>query len=109
RADDSNGNDLVKIADEFVSGQPAFGRMVDCWRAHDSFVAARLMHALENDSSSGKETRLADLVEMARDFQNGRDDKAGERFHVSVLDVDVTGLIDIFAASRNQPMSKGLV
>jgi hypothetical protein len=109
RADDPNGNDLVKIADEFGFCQPVVGRMVDCWRAHDSLVAARLMHVPENGSSSGKETCLADLVDVARDFQNDRGDHAGERFHVSVLDVDVTGLLDIFAASRNQPLSKGLV
>ena len=109
RADDPKGNDLVKIAKEFGCRQPVLGRMVDWWRAHDSFVATRLMHVLENGSSSGKETRLGDLVEMARDFQKGRGDNVGERFHVSVLDVDVTGLIDIVAASTNQPMSKGLV
>jgi type I restriction-modification system DNA methylase subunit len=108
RADDPGGNELLKIADEFGSRRPAFGRLVGCWRAHDSFVAARLMHALENGSSSGKETPLADLVEMARDFQKGGGFKNDERFHVSVLDVDATGLIDIVAASRNKPMSKGL-
>lgn len=108
RADDPGGNDLVKIADEFGSRRPAFGRLVGCWRAHDSFVVARLMHALENGSSSSKETPLADLVDMARDFHKDGAVKNGKRLHVSVLDVDATGLIDIIAASRNQPMSKGL-
>jgi hypothetical protein len=108
RADDPSGNDLVKIADEFATIRPGDGRLVGCWRKHESFVAGRLMHALANDTSADKQTPLADLVEMARDFQKDSGTKAGEHFHVSVLDVDETGLIDIVAASKNQPMSKGL-
>jgi type I restriction-modification system DNA methylase subunit len=108
RAADPAGNDLVKIADEFGAGRPAFGRLVGCWRVHDSFVATRLMHALDNGSLSDKETPLADLVDMVRDFQKDAGVQNEERFHVSVLHVDATGLIDIVAASRNQPMSKGL-
>lgn len=108
RADDLLGNDLVKIADEFGTSRPSVGRLVGGWRKHDALVPARLMHAIENGVASGKTTRLADLVEMARDFQKGAGDKVGGHFHVSVLDVDVTGLVDIIAASKNQPMSKGL-
>jgi type I restriction-modification system DNA methylase subunit len=108
RADDPSGNDLVRIADEFSASRPSVGRLVGCWRKHDSFVAARLMHALENGTSSGKQTPLADLVKMVRDFHKGTGAKTGESFHVSVLDVDATGLIDIVAANSNQPMSKGL-
>ena len=108
RADDPNGNDLVKIADEFGTGSPMVGRSVGCWRKHESFVAARLIHAAENGASLGRKTPLAEMVEMARDFQRESDVKDGERYHISVLDVDATGLIDIVAASKNQPMSKGL-
>jgi hypothetical protein len=108
RADDPEGNDLLKIADEFGSQSPALGRLVDRWRAHDSFVVARLMHLSDNGASSDKETRLADLVDIAREFQPARSSKTVERFHVSVLDVDETGLIDIIAASKNEPLSKGL-
>lgn len=108
RADDQSGNDLVKIADEFGTSHPNVGRLTGWWRKHESFIAARLMHALENGTSAGKQTPLADLVEIVRDFQRDTRVKAGERFHVSVLDVDATGLIDIIAASKNQPMSKGL-
>lgn len=108
RADDPNGNDLVKIAQEFATKNPTLGIPVECWRRHESFVATRLMQAFENGITSDKKTLLADLVEMVRDFQKDSGMKAGERFHVSVLDVDETGLIDIVAASRNQPISKGL-
>lgn len=108
RADDPRGNDLIKIADEFGTNRPSVGRLVGCWRKHESFVAARLLHALENGTSAHKQTLLADLVEVARDFQKDSGVKTGKHFHVSVLDVDETGLIDILAASKNQPMSKGL-
>lgn len=104
RGDDPKGNDLLKIADEFGADAPVFGRTVDCWRAQDSFIAARMMHMPEE--SSGKQMPLADLVKMVRDFKNGSG--TWERFHVSVLDVDATGLIDMIAASRNKPISKGL-
>jgi hypothetical protein len=109
RADDPGGNDLEKIAEEFGSRRPAVGRLVECWRKHDSFVATRLIHqAIRNGKASAVLTPLADLVEMSRDFQKSFVPKNEERFHVSVLDVDSTGLIDIVAASKNQPMSKGL-
>ncbi len=108
RADDPKGNDLLKIAEEFGTVHPVLGRKVSCWRMHDSFVAARLMHLLDNGPSSSKETRLSDLVEIVRDFGNSPSEEVGESFHVSVLDVDSTGLIDIVAASKNHPMSKGL-
>jgi hypothetical protein len=108
RADNPDGNDLMKIADEFGASHPTLGRLAGCWRTHESFVVPRLMHALENSTTSHKQTLLADLVEMVRDFQKGSAAMAQKRFHVSVLDVDATGLIDIIAASTNQPKSKGL-
>ncbi len=104
RADDPKGNDLLKIRDEFGGDTQSLGRLVDCWRTHDSFVAARMMHVVEESSS--KTRPLADLVKMVREFKNGC--TTGEGFHVSVLDVDATGLIDVIAATRNEPMSKGL-
>jgi type I restriction-modification system DNA methylase subunit len=106
RADDPAGNDLLKIAEEFGSDEPTLGRLAGCWRTHESFVAARLIHAQETGHSSHERTPLADLASMVRDFQKGA--AAEPSFHVSVLDVDATGLIDIVAASRNQPMSRGL-
>jgi len=108
RDDDPKGNDLAKIAGEFASGRPVLGRSVGCWRTHDSFGTTRLVHASDKGASSGKGTCLADLVETVREVTEVRSDKAGERFHVSVLDVDPTGLVDIVAAGRNRPISKGL-
>lgn len=108
RADDPHGNDLLQVAKEFGSRHPILGRMVGCWRTHDSFVAAKLMHFVEQGTPSDRESSLVDLVRMIRDFKNGDGGAATERFHVSVLDVDSTGLIDIIAASKNEPLSKGL-
>ena len=108
RADDPKGNDLVKIVDDFRSATPSLGRLVGCWRIHDSFVAAKLSHALLCCPASVTERSLSESVEMVREFNNHWERNGSERFHVSVLDVDSTGLIDIISASRNQPMSKGL-
>ncbi len=105
RADDTEGNDLQKIADEFGSRHLTLGRLVGCWRDHESLVAARLLHT-PTDSLPSTGTLLSDLVEMVRSFESRH--AGAEKFHVSVLDVDATGLIDIISARRNQPMSKGL-
>ena len=91
RADDPSGNDLLTIAEEFGSDTPTVGRLVESWRNHESFAVARLIHTLENGTSSHKQTPLAKLVEMVRNFQTGAGTKARSCFHVSVLDVDATG------------------
>jgi type I restriction enzyme M protein len=103
RGDDPEGNDLIKIAAEYGTDAPVLGRVVECWRTHDSFIAAKMMHV--EGESSGKTTPLSELVKMMRDFKQSHG--TGDRFHVSVLDVDATGLIDMIAASTNEPMSRG--
>jgi hypothetical protein len=108
RAKDPEGNDLAQIAQEFGASAPLVGRTAANWREHDSLIATRMMHSAERESPRLKETRLPDLVKVVRDFANGDAHAAEPRFHVSVLDVDSTGMIDIIAASSNEPMSKGL-
>lgn len=108
RADDPQGNQLLAIADEFASSPPRLGRYVACWREHDAFVAAKLMHASENRPSPTATTLLCDVVEMVRVFQADHACAVGERFHVSVLDVDGTGQIDVVSASKNRPLTRGL-
>jgi hypothetical protein len=107
RADDPNGNDLSAVAREFGSQNTSVGCVVKCWRAHESLVPARLMHAHTNGQRSSEEARLCDLVRVTREFTGKPGDRAGS-YHISVLDVDETGLIDVIAASRNQPLSKGM-
>lgn len=107
RIADPAGSDLAQIALEFGKPKPTIGERVGCWREHDSFAVARIMHAAKNRASS-HERRLSELVDMVRQFENDKREPES-RFHVSILDVDQTGLIDIIAASRNQPTSKGLV
>jgi hypothetical protein len=112
RADDPRGNDLIKIAEEFGKQRTAFGRNVECWRTHESLAPARLLHGTgaygQAAVFSPARRLLSDLVAMLRDYQDARDDDSPEKFHVSVLDVDATGLLDVVAAAKNQPMSKGL-
>jgi hypothetical protein len=112
RADDPHGNDLIKIATEFGGEKPAFGQVVESWRDHESLAPARLLHGKETyrqaTASSSTGTLLAELVAMIRDYQDAREGDSSEKFHVSVLDVDATGLLDIVAAAKNQPRSKGL-
>jgi len=108
RADDPEGNDLIGIAEEFGSDCPVLGRLADCWRFHESLVPARLMHAADKEGASTSGTRLSDLAEMVRDFARAPEGGTPQAFHVSVLDVDAMGLLDIVSASRNKPLSRGL-
>jgi hypothetical protein len=45
---------------------------------------------------------------MVRVSQNGEFGSGGA-LHISVLDVDATGLIDVIAATNNKPLTKGLL
>jgi type I restriction-modification system DNA methylase subunit len=108
RGDDLKGNDLIAIAEEFGAENPGLGQVVGCWRDHESLIAARLMHTAANGDSGIAQRPLSDAVKMIREFDNGGHEGC-ERFHISVLDVDATGLIDIIAATKNKPITKGLV
>lgn len=106
RADDPKGNDLVAIANEFGGPEPKVGHIAACWRQHESLAPARLLHSKSNGhAASGKVLR--EMAAQCRDFRDHSQD-GQQSYHISILDVDETGLIDIIAASRNEPMSKGL-
>jgi hypothetical protein len=106
RGIDEAGNDLVRIAREFRDQVPAEGRNVGCWREHDSLCVPELMHSREDTGDSGKLSALGEHVSVVREYA---DTPEGDGcYHVSVLDVDETGLINVIAASRNRPTTKGV-
>ncbi len=108
RADDPNGNELIAIRNEFGSKSPAkFGGVVDGWRNQSTLMPARLLHASGNESKL-KTSPLVDLVSMPRDFAMKAKGDDICNYHISILDVDNTGLVDIVAATKNDPVSKGI-
>ena len=106
RANDPCGNDLENIAEDFSATEKKHGRIVECWREHETLAPAKLLHS-GTVRVSVDALPLGDLVEMRRDFRDKPRDPVGS-FHISVLDVDESGLVDVVAATRNQPMSRGL-
>jgi len=107
RADDPNGNDLIEISNEFASSSFSRGKEVGSWRSTTSFMPTRLLHLQNGQSKKTKTVILSTVVDAVRvsvDVPQKKEDS----YHISILDVDETGLIDVIAASQNEPVSKGL-
>ncbi len=109
RAADKAGNDLFEISEEFLSDAPRFGRLVDDWKGHENLRLAAAAQELEsNGNHPERGPRIADVARVVRVFAPIQPVTSGRRFHVSILDVDETGLVDLLAASHNRPASRGL-
>ena len=105
RVADPAGNDLLEIAADFARRSPSFGTCVSNWRDFDRLAPSRLFAA--QDRSPSRHERLREFAEGVRSISS-LNASSTARFHVSVLDVDATGLIDIVSASKNQPATPGL-
>ena len=104
RISDPAGNDLTQIASEFSGERTEVSSRHKNWRTYSQLSPASL--STRADSLSQGRTRLGELVSIVKTF---RSHQIGEdHFHVSILDVDETGLIDIIAASRNNPITRSV-
>jgi hypothetical protein len=91
RVPDPAGNDLIRIADAFEVPPPA--AMPD-WTQH-----ARLLDgALRRAPATGR--TVGDVALLLSAVASGRAD-----LHVSILDVDTTGLLDLAACASHTPTS----
>lgn len=103
RVVDPEGNDLHGIAEEYSAGDWKHLARVRDWRAAAGAGASRALV----DSGSELPSSLRDFAEPVR--SRAREVSEGVRgFHISVLDVDATGLIEVIAASNNKPASRGI-
>ena len=101
RVADPAGNDLATISDDYLYGRELKGRWLTGWRTVERLMPTLL---LSNDSAwSGRATPLSRLARLRRERGVGIRRAEGDWYHVSVLDVDGTGVIDIAAASANEP------
>ncbi len=98
RVDDGSPNDLARFVDAVLSDTPTDGlARLDDWRG----AATLQPGALALTRTSG--TPLPELATVIRRFGPAGD------FHVSVLDVDAFGALDVVQARANDPTSKPLV
>lgn len=107
RAEDPRGNDLLGISDDYLERKEECGQWVSDWREVDRLMPMMLLHK----STTGPGCRGTPLSSMARIEQTrGQRVESDQRpwYHVSVVDVDDTGLIDVNAASRNRPVTPPL-
>jgi hypothetical protein len=101
---DVRGNDLDKIARDYTEALPKIGKRSDDWRDCLRLSAASLTH--RPSATSFETQQLVELCEFVRRSAVASADEGD--FHLSVLDVDDTGLIDVVAASFNRPISSAL-
>ena len=101
RVSDPAGNDLAAILNDYLCGQERKGRWLKGWRTAERLMPTLL---LSNDSApSGGTKPLSHLARLRRERGVGVHRANGDWHHVSVLDVDGTGVIDIAATSTNEP------
>jgi hypothetical protein len=108
RVVDPVGNDLVGIASGWLAKSPELGRSVTSWREHPRLVIPQLIHGSSETPNGYAGSKLRELVESVRGPLIKSRDWEGPRLHISVLDIDETGLIDVVAASRNEPVTPPL-
>ncbi len=105
RIADPRGNDLVEIARDFCSKSYSLGTRLGNWRRYHRLSPSGFFADGASAQPNGRPVR--DVAEPVR--QPAARWSTDPSFHVSVLDVDQTGLIDIVSASRNRPATPGLL
>lgn len=108
RAPDARGNDLSLISDDFLQGNARAGVRVDSWRSFERLIPAAICHVGSPTAKSKGWRQLGSLVDPIKKFQSVPRVSKGRHLHVSVLDIDETGLIDVIGASKNRPVSRVL-
>ncbi len=110
RIRDVCGNDLIAIARDFLGGKADKGALVDSWRSLDRLVPAAICHtgSAKGGGAEQYSAPLRHFVQVLRDFESINPNSGSQHFHISVLDVDETGLINIIAAAENKPVTRGL-
>jgi len=109
RIPDVYGNDLIAIARDFLGGKADSGVLVDSWRSLDRLVPAAICHTgSANGVDAEQSAPLRHFVQVVRDFEAINPNSGSQHFHISVLDVDETGLINIIGAAENTPVTRGL-
>ncbi|MBI2900276.1 MAG: SAM-dependent DNA methyltransferase [Planctomycetes bacterium] len=109
RIPDPAGNDLAAISREFCSGRGERGLWTVPWRQVRSHSPSWLLHHSRNGSGQDRAVQAGDMASLVREF-SAPGAATGSRplphYHISVLDVDETGLIDLRSVRANRPVSR---
>ena len=108
RAADPNGNELLPIAREFASHKEAIGHFGRDWHEADRLTFGELRTAGKITDSDVSRIQLNRLVSSVRESTKVVAIDGANTFHVSILDVDDTGLINVVAAAKNRPVTTAL-
>jgi|GEM_PF-2760038 len=108
RVSDPSGNQLVEIANEFRRREEKIGTYVENWRHFDRLAPATIFAPSCSRTHTGTTRKLKDFVVPIRSYTEVKQLQGKAVFHVSVLDVDETGLIDVVKATLNSPVTKSL-
>lgn len=108
RTSDPAGNDLAGILDDYLKRRERKGRWLSSgWRDAEQLTPSLLL-SNSNAPQAGKTAPLSRLTRLRRERGDGGTRARSAWYHVSVLDVDSTGTIDVAAASTNQPATRPL-
>lgn len=108
RVEDPLGNDLIEVVRDYRYRQSKQGTWTEGWRS-----AKRLIPSTLQGGSSGARMRdraggplLSSIARLHR--ERGLTDAGGREpwYHVSVLDIDRTGAIDVVKAAGNRPATQ---
>jgi type I restriction-modification system DNA methylase subunit len=108
RVSDPAGNQLVEIANEFRRREEKIGTYVENWRHFDRLAPAEIFAPSRSHTHTEMTRKLKDLVVPIRSYTEVTQLQGKAVFHVSVLDVDETGLIDVVKATLNSPVTRSL-
>ena len=103
RVADPKGNDLPRLVQEYMTADRDKPQWVAGWRDWKQLGISRTRGPLPSHTHG----RLRDFARAVRERQSVRNGSANE-MHVSVLDVDETGLVNVLAAQENRPASQVL-
>ena len=104
RVPDPEGNDLPSIAKAFRQFLSESEAAPSDWRPPS---ASNAVHDVLAGGAATVNSTVRSMAEVvrARAQQPNKDERA---FHLSILDVDHTGFVDIIAAGQNDPLSRGI-
>jgi len=107
RIPDPKGNDLENISNEFINQKEGYGKwkkIINCNALSPSIFS------IQNNFESNKEfVRIKEIASIVKDhdkLKNKRDHQ--NHFHISILDINAVGIIDLIQVKNNNPITAGL-
>jgi hypothetical protein len=107
RIPDPAGNELHVIAAEFAERKNGVGIFGKPWHEVEKLAASDIC-LFKTSPGSRASVQLSAFARPVREFYDASNKNLKGHFHVSVLDVDETGLIDVISALKQRPVTRAL-